>query len=291
MVVAQTYGASKLAFSDINRNQRLGQNPRTRVPASPHGLLKTPRTQLKTGKNDTALIPVLTHSKSQLFRILNTEVAWLNSHSTTALDTGMQRQDKLYVATSTLSVRMSIVLPMQKWNMLLMQKQKHNWNLSVEYFILHIRCSDISLFGMLLKHLKLHQFLTVQRTLVSAHSLMSGIAAQITLNRTHLVRDGSIRPYKTYELRTSTRAVMMYDVKRCWISVRANIIIFIFDTSQVLFACSVCILFEIIQVHKKQRWLFTWDSVSVWTKIINTRLLEQPPSSPTNTFISFDCYK
>ena len=172
-----------------------------------------------------------------------------------------------------------------------MQKQKHNWNLSVEYFILHIRCSDISLFGMLLKHLKLHQFLTVQRTLVSAHSLMSGIAAQITLNRTHLVRDGSIRPYKTYELRTSTRAVMMYDVKRCWISVRANIIIFIFDTSQVLFACSVCILFEIIQVHKKQRWLFTWDSVSVWTKIINTRLLEQPPSSPTNTFISFDCYR
>jgi len=34
------------------------------------GLLKTPRTQLKkTGKNDTVLIPVLTHSKSQHFHI------------------------------------------------------------------------------------------------------------------------------------------------------------------------------------------------------------------------------
>jgi len=38
----------------------------------------------------------------------------MNTHSTTALDTGMQRQDKAHVATSTLSVRMPIVLPMQK---------------------------------------------------------------------------------------------------------------------------------------------------------------------------------
>jgi len=43
----------------------------------------------------------------------------------------MQRQDKLHVATSTLSVRMPIVLPLQKQNVaiylvLLMQKQKHD---------------------------------------------------------------------------------------------------------------------------------------------------------------------
>ena len=32
--------------------------------------------------------------------VLNTEVTWLNTRSTTALDTRMQRQDKVYVATS-----------------------------------------------------------------------------------------------------------------------------------------------------------------------------------------------
>jgi len=48
----------------------------------------------------------------------------------------MQRQDKAYVATSKLSVRMSILLPMQK--------QKHNWNWSVKNLILHIRFSKMS---------------------------------------------------------------------------------------------------------------------------------------------------
>jgi len=52
--------------------------------------------------------------KITLFHILNTEVMWPNTHSTTALDTGMQRQEKAYVATSKLSVSMTIVLPMQK---------------------------------------------------------------------------------------------------------------------------------------------------------------------------------
>jgi len=47
----------------------------------------------------------------------------------------MQRQDKLYVATSTLSVRMPIVLPKQKQNaaihlMLLMQKNTIEIDLS-----------------------------------------------------------------------------------------------------------------------------------------------------------------
>jgi len=46
---------------------------------------------------------------------------------------------------------------------------------------------------MVFKRLKLHQFLMVQQTLVSARSLMSGIAAQITLNRTHLVCGGTMR--------------------------------------------------------------------------------------------------
>jgi len=45
---------------------------------------------------------------------LNTEVTSLNTHSTTALDTGMQRQDRAYVATSKLSVRMPVVLPVHK---------------------------------------------------------------------------------------------------------------------------------------------------------------------------------
>jgi len=36
---------------------------------------------------------------------LNTDVSWLNTHSATALDTGMQRQDTTYVATSRLSVK------------------------------------------------------------------------------------------------------------------------------------------------------------------------------------------
>jgi len=54
--------------------------------------------------------------KSQLSLILNTKVSWLNTHSATALDTGKQRQDKAYLATSELSARMPTVLPIQKWN-------------------------------------------------------------------------------------------------------------------------------------------------------------------------------
>jgi len=70
----------------------------------------------------------------------------------------MQRQDKAYAATSMSSaVRMPIVLPMQKkYSCLVLptQKQKHNWNLSVKYFILRIRFGKISLFRMVLKRLK-----------------------------------------------------------------------------------------------------------------------------------------
>jgi len=46
-VVEQTYKASKLAFSDINRNRRLGLNPRSPYAVVATVLLKTPRTQLK----------------------------------------------------------------------------------------------------------------------------------------------------------------------------------------------------------------------------------------------------
>jgi len=56
-VVAQIYKGSKLAFSGINSNQRLGLSPFAGVAT---GLLKTPRTQLEnTGRNDTAPMPIL----------------------------------------------------------------------------------------------------------------------------------------------------------------------------------------------------------------------------------------
>jgi len=47
MVVAQIYKASLLAFSDINRNQRLRISPRSPCSAVTTGLLKTSRTQHK----------------------------------------------------------------------------------------------------------------------------------------------------------------------------------------------------------------------------------------------------
>jgi len=47
------------------------------------------------------LIPVLNTLKITTFPHLEHEVSWLNTHSTTALDTGMQRQDKTYVATAS----------------------------------------------------------------------------------------------------------------------------------------------------------------------------------------------
>ena len=107
---------SNLAFSDINCNRRLELSPRSPCAGVAIGLLKTPRTQLKKqAKMAQHWHLSETHSKSQRFHILNTDVTWLNTHSTTALDTGMQRQDKAYASTSELSgVRMPIVLPMQK---------------------------------------------------------------------------------------------------------------------------------------------------------------------------------
>jgi len=116
-VAEQTYKLSKLAFSDINRNRRLGRIPRRPYTIVATGLLKTIWTQLqKQAKMTQHWYLSQTHSKSQLFFILNTKVSWLNTYSTTALHTGMQRQDKAYAATSKLSVRITIVLPMQKWN-------------------------------------------------------------------------------------------------------------------------------------------------------------------------------
>jgi len=104
-----------------------------------------------------------THSKSQLFHILNTEITWLNTHSTTALATGMQRQNKAYAATSKMSIRIKDVNCVcqcrKKYSCLVlpMQKQKYNWNWSVKHFILRMKFSKISLFKMVLKRLKLHQ--------------------------------------------------------------------------------------------------------------------------------------
>jgi len=41
---------SKLAFSDVNRNRRFGQSPRSPCAGVATGLLKTPRTQLKKSR-------------------------------------------------------------------------------------------------------------------------------------------------------------------------------------------------------------------------------------------------
>ena len=110
-VVAQIYKGSKLAFSGINSNQRLGLSPFAGVAT---GLLKTPRTQLeKTGRIDTVPIPILNTFKVKIFHILSTDVTWLTTDFTAALDTGMQRQDKAYVVTSRLSVKMQIVLSIE----------------------------------------------------------------------------------------------------------------------------------------------------------------------------------
>jgi len=54
-MVTQIYKASKLAFSDINRNRRLRLSPSSPCAGVTTELLKTPKTLLKTGKNDTAL--------------------------------------------------------------------------------------------------------------------------------------------------------------------------------------------------------------------------------------------
>jgi len=66
-VVQQTYKASKLAFSDINRNRKLGRSPRSPYVGVATGMLKTPSTQLKPGKNDTALLLVLNTFKITTF--------------------------------------------------------------------------------------------------------------------------------------------------------------------------------------------------------------------------------
>ena len=65
-VVSQIHKGSKLLFSDVNRNRRLGLIPRRPCSGVATGLLKTSRTQLKTGRNDTALKPV-----SNTFKITN----------------------------------------------------------------------------------------------------------------------------------------------------------------------------------------------------------------------------
>jgi len=45
--VAQLYKASKLAFSDLNRNRKLGLNPWSPYARVAKGLLKTSRNKLK----------------------------------------------------------------------------------------------------------------------------------------------------------------------------------------------------------------------------------------------------
>jgi len=70
MVVAQIYKAGKLAFSDTHRNRRLRLSPRSPSAGIATGLLKHQEHSLKTGKNDTALIPVLNTFKTTTFPLL-----------------------------------------------------------------------------------------------------------------------------------------------------------------------------------------------------------------------------
>ena len=105
-----------------------------------------------------------THSKSQLLHILNTEVIWLNTHSTTALDTAMQTQDTAYAICFSwrvvCAVGMPIVLLMEKLLWLFSvanAKTKTQLKLICEIFIMCIRFSKISLFRMVLKRFKWHQ--------------------------------------------------------------------------------------------------------------------------------------
>jgi len=61
---------SKLVFSNMNRNPRLGLRSRSPCAGVATGLLKTPRIQLKNRQNDTALIPVLNTFKITTFPLL-----------------------------------------------------------------------------------------------------------------------------------------------------------------------------------------------------------------------------
>jgi len=87
-VVAQIYKASKLEFSDKDLNRRLGLSPRSPCAGVATGLLKTLKNRQKWHSIDTCLNTF----KITTFHILNTKVTWVHTHSTTALDTGMQRQ-------------------------------------------------------------------------------------------------------------------------------------------------------------------------------------------------------
>jgi len=84
--VSQIHKESNLAFSDVNRTRRLRLIPWSPCVGVATGLLKTPRTLLKNRQK------------------------WHSIDTIDALDTGMQRQDKVYVATRKLCVKM----PMQK---------------------------------------------------------------------------------------------------------------------------------------------------------------------------------
>jgi len=58
---------SILAFTNINCNRRLGLSRGARVPDSPLDCQKHQKHSLKTGKNDTELIPVLITFKITTF--------------------------------------------------------------------------------------------------------------------------------------------------------------------------------------------------------------------------------
>jgi len=133
---------------------------------SSHWAVKnTKNTASKTGESDTTLIPVLNTFKITTFphleqRSIMTEysfyncIRYRNAKTRQNIRSNQQvvRKDASCVANAEIKYS-CLVLPMQK--------QKHNWNWSVKFFILRIRFSKVSLFRMALKCLKLPNFLIV----------------------------------------------------------------------------------------------------------------------------------
>jgi len=126
-------------------------------------------TAWKTGENDIALIPVLNTLKITTFlhlerKSIMTEysfcncIRYWNAKTRQNIRSNKQVVRKDANCAANAEIKYSYLgLPIQK--------QKHNWSWSVKYFILRIRFSKISLFGMVLKRLKLPKFFSgVART-------------------------------------------------------------------------------------------------------------------------------
>jgi len=74
-VAEQTYKASKVTFSDINRDRKLGRSPRSPYARVATGLLKTPWTQLKNRQKWHSIDACLKHIQNHNF-----SSSWTQKH-------------------------------------------------------------------------------------------------------------------------------------------------------------------------------------------------------------------